>query len=131
MESGHAPEGRENWFVMVNAPADRGQDWDLLRQRTRAAVIRKLSRAVGVDISALIETERILDPRGIQEETLSYMGSLYGTSSNSKWSAFLRHANFNSSIKGLYFTGGSVHPGGGIPLSLKSAKIVADMVSPA
>jgi phytoene dehydrogenase-like protein len=42
------------------------------------------------------------------------------------WAAFRRHPNF-SKIKGLYFTGGSVHPGGGIPLCLSSAKIVAEM----
>jgi phytoene dehydrogenase-like protein len=53
---------------------------------------------------------------------------LYGTSSNSRWAAFLRHANYSSSIKGLFFTGGSVHPGGGIPLCLKSAKIVCDLI---
>jgi phytoene dehydrogenase-like protein len=29
----------------------------------------------------------------------------------------------------LYFCGGSVHPGGGIPLCLNSAKIVAQLVS--
>jgi phytoene dehydrogenase-like protein len=57
------------------------------------------------------------------------MGSLYGTSSNSLFAAFLRHPNFNSSIKGLYFTGGSVHPGGGIPLCLKSAKIVSELAN--
>jgi diapolycopene oxygenase len=43
-------------------------------------------------------------------------------------SAFLRHANFSSRIKGLYFCGGSVHPGGGIPLSLLSARIVSEMI---
>jgi len=128
MEQGQAPEGCENWFVMVNAPADCGQDWQTIQQRTREAIVQKLSRSLGTDIASFIETARVLDPRGIEQQTLSHMGSLYGTSSNSPWSAFLRHANFNSSIKGLYFTGGSVHPGGGIPLSLKSAKIVASLV---
>jgi phytoene dehydrogenase-like protein len=56
------------------------------------------------------------------------MGSLYGTSSNSRLAAFFRHANFSRRTKGLYFAGGSVHPGGGIPLCFKSAKIVADTV---
>jgi phytoene dehydrogenase-like protein len=57
------------------------------------------------------------------------MGSLYGTSSNSKMAAFLRHPNFSKTIKGLYFVGGSVHPGGGIPLCLKSAKIMSEIVA--
>jgi phytoene dehydrogenase-like protein len=53
---------------------------------------------------------------------------LYGTSSNSKFAAFLRHPNFKKKVKGLYFVGGSVHPGGGIPLCLMSAKIATNDV---
>ena len=44
-------------------------------------------------------------------------------------SAFLRHSNFSSKIKDLYFCGGTVHPGGGIPLALNSAKIVANEIN--
>lgn len=128
MEDVHCPPGTENWFVMVNAPAHRGQDWKALQQTVRENVLRKLSRMLQTDIEPLIRTERVLDPVGIESNTLSYMGSLYGTSSNSIWSAFLRHRNVSSTLKGLYFTGGSVHPGGGIPLCLKSAKIVSEAV---
>ena len=56
------------------------------------------------------------------------MGSLYGTSSNSKMAAFFRQQNRSKHYKNLYFCGGSVHPGGGIPLSLLSAKIVDDVI---
>jgi len=42
--------------------------------------------------------------------------------------AFMRHANFSSKIKDLYFCGGSVHPGGGIPLCLLSGKIVSELI---
>lgn len=129
MEKTHAPAGTENWFVMVNAPAHTGQDWDAIQQKVKANVIAKLSRILGVDIRSLIATERVLDPRGIEQSTLSHMGSLYGTSSNSKWAAFLRHRNDSTDLKGLYFTGGSVHPGGGIPLCLKSAKIVSEQIA--
>jgi phytoene desaturase len=125
MEAGQAPAGCENWFVMLNAPANTGQDWTQVRLSAKHAIIDKLSRMLGEDIAPFIETERVLDPTGIEAQTLSHMGSLYGTSSNSLFAAFLRHPNSNSSIKGLYFTGGSVHPGGGIPLCLKSAKIAA------
>ncbi|MEL7148385.1 MAG: phytoene desaturase, partial [Bacteroidota bacterium] len=68
----------------------------------------------------------VLDPVTIESRTSSSRGALYGNSSNNKYAAFLRHANFSRKIGGLYFCGGSVHPGGGIPLSLSSAKLVAD-----
>jgi len=123
-----APPGAENWFVMVNVPHNEGQDWDTLIRVTRETVIKKISRALQVDLRALIACERVWDPRGIEEQTSSYAGALYGSSSNNRMAAFLRHPNFSSRLKNLYFCGGSVHPGGGIPLCLLSAKIVSDLV---
>lgn len=123
-----APEGKENWFVMMNVPANMGQDWDSFRENSRSNILQKLSRMLDTDIASLIETEEVLDPVLIESKTGSYQGSLYGTSSNSRMAAFMRHPNFSGQIDGLYFVGGSVHPGGGIPLCLKSAKIMADIV---
>jgi len=123
-----APEGCENWFVMVNAPSNSGQDWDAVIARVRRDVLEKLERHLGESVEAHIEVEQILDPRGIEQRTSSYRGALYGSSSNSKWSAFLRHPNKAHRIRNLYFCGGSVHPGGGIPLCLNSAKIAVDCI---
>ena len=123
-----APGDCENWFVMINVPANSEQDWDKLIDNARNNIITKLSRLLGEDIAPLIITESILDPHSIESKTLSYKGSIYGTSSNNQFAAFLRHANRSTKVKGLYFCGGSVHPGGGIPLCLLSAKIVSDMV---
>jgi phytoene desaturase len=128
-EQGMAPAGKENWFVMVNVPADTGQNWAAEKEKLKIIITDKLSRLLQKNISACIETEATLDPQLIQEKTGSYMGALYGTSSNSKMAAFLRHPNFTSLIKGLYFCGGSAHPGGGIPLCLKSAQIVSNLVA--
>ena len=124
----HAPPGKENWFVMINVPANDGQDWNVLKQQARALIISKLNRMLQTDLGDFIEVEESLDPVSIDDKTSSYMGALYGTSSNSKNAAFLRHPNFSRTIKGLYFAGGSVHPGGGIPLCLKSAKIVSEII---
>ena len=123
-----APAGSENWFTMINVPADTGQNWDALIIEARKNIIEKLSRILGLEVSKLIVCEAILDPRSIDSKTFSYQGSLYGSSSNSQFSAFLRHANFSSKIENLYFVGGSVHPGGGIPLALLSAKIVEGLI---
>ncbi len=123
---GDAPPGTENWFVMINAPAlAAGQNWDRLLALTRARTLAKLSRILGREIEPLIRQETTLDPRGIQSRTGSHRGALYGTSSNHPFAAFLRHPNFSRRIPGLYFVGGSVHPGGGVPLCLLSAKITA------
>jgi diapolycopene oxygenase len=123
-----APEGMENWFVMINVPCNTGQDWDFYIQSAREKIIRKISRILKVDIQPLITGESFLEPRTIETRTSSYRGSLYGASSNHWLSAFIRHPNFHSRVKGLYFCGGSVHPGGGIPLSILSGKIVSDLV---
>ncbi len=123
-----APAGCENWFTMINVPNNSGQDWDSLIEKCRASIITKLSRILQEDISKLIVCEAILDPVTIEQKTSSSMGALYGNSSNNKYAAFLRHANFSKSIRNLYFCGGSVHPGGGIPLSLLSAKIMSNQL---
>jgi phytoene dehydrogenase-like protein len=128
MEPEQAPPGKENWFVMLNAPAGSERFTKELIQQSRLNILSKLNRMMGVDLEPLIETEETLTPGDIEARTDSYMGSLYGTSSNSKWAAFLRHPNFSSGIQGLFFTGGSVHPGGGIPLCMKSAKIVSELI---
>lgn len=125
-----APKGCENWFVMINVPANQGQDWDTMVTRARINILEKLRRILGKDLKPFIETEEVLDPVKIEARTSSRKGSLYGSSSNSRFSAFFRHPNFKSDVKGLYFCGGSVHPGGGIPLCLLGAKIVANMVKP-
>lgn len=124
-----APEGCENWFVMVNAPADAGQNWEELIARTRQNILRKLERMLGRKLEDRILCEEILSPPEIDKQTGSVGGSLYGNSSNSRYASFNRHANFRSDIRGLYFVGGSVHPGGGIPLCLSSARIVEGLVN--
>ncbi len=125
---GDAPENSENWFVMVNTPYDIGQNWKSMVNKIRINVQKKISRILNIDISEYIVFEDILTPKTIQFKTKSHLGSLYGPSSNSRISAFFRHPNFSKKTKNLFFCGGSVHPGGGIPLCLLSAKITADLV---
>ncbi|HOZ52007.1 MAG TPA: phytoene desaturase family protein [Chitinophagaceae bacterium] len=124
-----APEGCENWFTMINAPHNDGQtNWDEMIAQTKEAVIEKINRNLKTDIRPFIEVEMIWEPRKIEQITSSAFGAIYGNSSNNKFAAFLRHANFSSEIKDLYFCGGSVHPGPSIPLCMLSAKIMSDCV---
>lgn len=121
-----APTNCENWFVMINVPHNNEQNWKELIKEARKNIVQKLSTALNTNIEDYIAFEEILDPRSIESKTSSYKGALYGNSSNNKYAAFLRHANKSNKLKGLYFCGGSVHPGGGIPLALLSAKIATE-----
>ena len=125
---GDAPENCENWFVMINSPNDSGQDWDNIINEVKSNVLKKINKILKVNIEDFIEHEKVYTPKTIERNTQSYMGSLYGSSSNNLMSAFLRHPNFSNKILNLYFCGGSVHPGGGIPLCLLSAKIVSQLI---
>lgn len=126
MDAHHAPEGMENWFVMVNVPGVSNINWDEEVEKVRTQIIRKLSLALGEQLHKHIVYEKVMHPKDIDQQTGSWLGSLYGPSSNNTFAAFLRHPNFRKRYPGLFFTGGSVHPGGGIPLVLKSAKIVSN-----
>jgi phytoene desaturase len=123
-----APEGCENWFILINSPHDSGQNWDEIKDTLRRNIIKKINKTLNVKIEKHILIEEVFTPKDIEIKTLSQYGSLYGSSSNSLMSAFLRHPNFSRKIKNLYFCGGSVHPGGGIPLCLNSAKIVSELI---
>jgi phytoene desaturase len=123
-----APDGCENWFVMVNAPENVGQDWEEETRKARQIILQKIKSALDLTIEPHIESERVITPQDIENRTGSVNGSLYGHSSNSPLSAFRRHPNFSRKYKNLFFTGGSVHPGGGIPLCLASAKIVDALI---
>ncbi|MEM1138078.1 MAG: 1-hydroxycarotenoid 3,4-desaturase CrtD [Bacteroidota bacterium] len=124
-----APKGSENWFTMINVPNNKGQDWEKLIDTSRQSILKKVSKTLQTNVADYLETEAILDPRLIEKKTSSAQGALYGNSSNTPLAAFFRHPNFSRKYADLYFCGGSVHPGGGIPLCLLSAKITADVIN--
>jgi phytoene desaturase len=120
-----APEGHENWFVLMNVEANP-ERWDEQAvAELRGHVLAKIERTLGFRPD--IVCEQVLDPATIESATGSWRGALYGASSNSAAAAFLRHRNRSTDLAGLYFCGGSVHPGGGIPLCLLGARIVDEL----
>ena len=126
--SSDAPEGHENWFILLNVPAGGYSDENWVEQY-RKIVLSKLSRILDVTLSECIVSEDFLDPQKIELRTFSSGGALYGTSSNDRNAAFFRQRNKSNLYKNLYFVGGSAHPGGGIPLCLLSGKITADLIN--
>ena len=124
----------ESWFVLVNAPRhdpSHGVDWDApgLAASYADRVLEVMARR-GLDVRARLRWREVRTPADLARATGSVGGSIYGTSSNGSRAAFLRPANA-SRVPGLFLTGGSAHPGGGLPLVGLSAEIVAGLIGPA
>ena len=122
-----APENGHNLFIMINTPAYQNPD-EAYRTQMKEYIINKIANTFNKDISNNIVEEAYWDNASIETRTGSFLGALYGASSNTKTAALSRHGNTSKKYPNLYFTGGTVHPGGGIPLVLSSAKIVADLI---
>ncbi|MDX1638442.1 MAG: phytoene desaturase family protein [Balneolaceae bacterium] len=124
-----APDGGSNLFVLVNAPyLDGSFDWERNGTEYADSVERELENR-GLDgLRSAVRFRQTITPRDFYERYLSNRGSIYGTSSNSRLSAFLRPANKARFIDGLYLVGGSTHPGGGIPLVILSAMHACELI---
>ena len=123
-----APPDGENWFILINSPPDDGRNWKDIATAYKEKVLDKIEYHLEKSIRELIEVDEILTPDLIQQNTGSWRGSLYGISSNTRTAAFLRHSNRVNRYPGLYAVGGSVHPGGGMPLVTLSGKITAGLI---
>jgi len=125
----HATRQGENWFILINTPyLTEYQDWDVIRNHIRARIVSKLARTGIDDIEKHIMHEQVYSPLDFYNKYGSNRGSIYGISSNSRSSAFKRPPNRSRDLKGLYFAGGSTHPGGGVPLAILSGKICSDLI---
>jgi len=106
-DADHAPDGCENWFVLVNAPPlGEGFDWSTGADAYRELVLAKLA-AFGLDVRTSIRVEHRLTPVDLEQQTGARRGALYGASSNDRWSAFRRPHNRAPDVRGLYFCGGT------------------------
>ncbi|MEO9329357.1 phytoene desaturase family protein [Gordonia aurantiaca] len=124
--------GTGAWFVLVNAPRHdpgRGVDWDAegLAERYADQIMAVMSDR-GLDVRDRVRHRIVVSPADLERRTMTPGGSIYGSSSNGPRAAFLRPRN-TSPVPGLYLVGGSSHPGGGLPLVMLSAKIVAGLIA--
>ena len=123
---------KEAWFVLVNAPRhepELGWDWKDGGQEYAQKIISKMDD-LGLNVTNRLDFMEYRTPADLENYAMAPGGSIYGTSSNSPVSAFLRARN-RSKVKGLFCVGGSAHPGGGLPLVGISAEIVAKAIGKA
>ena len=123
-----APPGCENWFVQINVPAISSA-WDWHRRASDYATqALDLLALRGVDIRRKLVYQKLITPLDIRDGTGARRGALYGASSNNRWAAFRRPHNRCPDLSGLYFTGGTAHPGGGVPMVMLSGRVASQLL---
>lgn len=131
-EPSRAADGLENWFVLVNAPprgvteqlnGNEPSVWSGVEQERAQHVLDRIG--IFTD-TPRVRSMLIRTPDTMAREWSSYRGALYGASSNSMLSAFLRPRQRSTDLRNLWYVGGSAHPGGGLPLVATSGMIAAD-----
>ena len=125
-----APPGSTNLFVMTNPPAlSANFDWTQEATTYREVVLAKLERMGLTDLRKRIRVEQRWTPLDLESRYGAHRGAIYGLSSNGWRQGFLRPPQVSPDVRGLYYVGGSTHPGGGVPLCALSGMNVAKEVA--
>jgi phytoene desaturase len=131
-DSSAAPQGHDTISVVVGAghvDKTRKQDWELMKKKTRAAVLERLKKFGLTDIEDHIKFEICHTPEDWQSACNITRGSVFGSvGHNIMQMGYFRPHNRHDRYSNLYFVGGSTHPGNGIPNVLISAKLVAERI---
>ena len=124
-----APEGKEACFLLI--PIAPGlEDTEELREKYFDMVIDRLESLTDQTIRESILFTESFCVNDFVEQYNSYKGNAYGMANTLLQTAFLRPKLKSKKVDNLYFTGQLTVPGPGVPPSLISGKLVANLVSP-
>lgn len=124
-----APKGHENIKILPHIPYLQDQpfteeDYMALRER----VLIKLENMGLEGLRQHIVTEDMWTPHDIERTYYSHRGSIYGTVSSKKKNHGFKNAKHSELYDNLYFVGGTVNPGGGMPMVTLSGQQVSEMI---
>jgi len=127
-----APENQDTLsFIVGSGHTDRNkdQDWESIRIKTRAALIKRLKQLGLEDIEDHIKFEICYTPDNWENACNISRGSVFGSlAHNLMQMGYFRPHNQHSKYRNLFFVGGSTHPGNGIPNILISAKLTSERI---
>ncbi len=121
-----APPGGSSLFVLVNAPyVTASWRWEQ-EAENYAMLVRRRLESCGLDGLGQAEVAITYTPEQLLRDTSAHRGAIYGISSNGARQTFFRPGNRSRDIKGLWFVGGTAHPGGGTPIVTLGGQLVAE-----
>ena len=122
-----APEGCENGFILVPIAPDL-KDNEVLREKYFNIVIDRIENITKQTIKENIIYKKSFCVNDFVGEYNSYKGNAYGLANTLLQTSFLRPKLKSSKVKNLFFTGQLTVPGPGVPPSVISGKLVADLI---
>lgn len=124
-----APDGYENWFILVNAPSLNSEfKWTEEKQKQYSEKIFNRLAEYGYDVRNNIDFIEYRTPEYFRDELNCEYGGLYGLSSNNLMNVLKRPRNRSEKFSNVVHIGGNTHPGGGVPLCVLSGKIAFDII---
>jgi phytoene desaturase len=131
-DPGAAPDGHDTLSVIVgigHVDEEKEQDWQEMKRISREAVLKRLAEAGLTDLREHIKFEVCYTPKSWQSGYNVARGSVFGSLNHSLLQmGWFRPHNRHKKYRNLYFTGGSTHPGNGIPLVLLSSKLTSERI---
>jgi diapolycopene oxygenase len=128
-DPGIAPEGHEVIKILPHIPYIQDKPFseeDYVGFKNR--VYDKLERMGLTDLRKHIVTEETWTPHDIEAHYYSNRGSIYGVVSDRKKNRGFKGPKRSRKYKNLYFVGGSINPGGGMPMAVLCGQQVGKMV---
>ncbi len=128
-----APAGCDNLKILPHIPPidpDRPlgpDDYEALKER----VLVKLERMGLTGLRQHVVIEETLTPVDIERMYNSNRGSIYGVVTDWKLNKGFKAPKQSSRYANLFFTGGSVNPGGGMPMAVLSGQKASDRLADA
>lgn len=127
-----APEGHDTLSVIIpcgHIDESSDQEWNDWKNQARASVIERLKQHGLADLEEHIKFEICYLPQTWKSIFNLSKGATFGSvGHNIMQMGYFRPHNRHNRYRNLYFTGGSTHPGNGIPLVLLSARLTSERI---
>ncbi len=125
-----APEGHHvlNIGGMGSYTLDHGT-WDERRDEFMDKLIDYFEEKLWPGLRSQIVYRQLSSPVDFERKLLSPGGAVYALKNDIPSTMVFRPSNRSKSIGGLYLTGASTHPGGGVPMVIASGGITADLIT--
>ncbi|WP_337193908.1 phytoene desaturase family protein [Pontibacillus yanchengensis] len=126
-----APEGKSALYVLAPVPNNFSEiEWETMKYQFRSLILQQIHKKTGINLTEdIIEEEKILTPRGWEEEYSVYKGATFNLGHQLSQMMYFRPHNRFNELKNCWIVGGGTHPGSGLPTILESARITANWLA--